>query len=33
VELYWWTDRASYPISYDAVDAVDEWAAEYWEVI
>ena len=30
VELYWWGDRASYPISYDARDAVDEWAAEMW---
>lgn len=30
VELYWWGDRASYPIAYDAVDALDEWAAEYW---
>jgi len=30
VELYWWGDRASYPISYDAVDAVDAWAEEYW---
>ena len=33
VELYWWTDRASYPLAYDAVDAVDAWACEYWEVI
>lgn len=33
VELYWWTDRASYPISYDAVDAVDEWAEEYWSCL
>lgn len=30
VELYWWGDRASYPISSDAAEAVDEWAAEYW---
>lgn len=30
VELYWWGDRASYPISYDAAAAVDEWAEEYW---
>lgn len=30
VELYWWRDRASYPISIDAVEAVDEWAAELW---
>lgn len=30
VELYWWTDRASYPISYDACNEVDAWASEYW---
>jgi len=30
VELYWWTDRASYPISSDAADALDEWAQELW---
>lgn len=30
VELYWWTDSASYPLSSDAVDAIDEWAEEYW---
>lgn len=33
VELYWWTDRASFPLSQYAVDAIDEWAAEYWEVL
>ena len=30
VELYWWTEKARWPISYAAVDALDEWAAEYW---
>ena len=30
VELYWWTDRASYPISRAVCDALDEWAEEYW---
>lgn len=30
VELYWWTDRASYPISCDAADAVDWWAEELY---
>jgi predicted RNA-binding Zn-ribbon protein involved in translation (DUF1610 family) len=30
VELYWWTDRARYPMSRDAVAALDEWAEEYW---
>ncbi len=32
VELYWWTDRAEYPISSDAADALDEAIAECWEV-
>lgn len=31
VELYWWGDRASYPISTDATDAVDEWAEELYQ--
>ena len=30
VELYWWGDRASYPLSYDVCDAIDDWAAEMW---
>ena len=30
VVLYWWTDRADYPISYDAANALDEWAEEYY---
>ena len=30
VKLYWWNDRAEYPISYDARNAVDEWAEEMW---
>lgn len=30
VELYWWTDRASYPLSHEAVDALDEWAQEIY---
>lgn len=30
VELYWWGDRASYPIHYEAADQIDEWAAEMW---
>lgn len=33
VELYWWTDRASYPLSYSACDEIDEWAEEYWRCI
>lgn len=30
VELYWWNERARWPMSYAACDALDEWAAEYW---
>lgn len=33
VELYWWGDRASYFLLSDTVDAVDAWAAEYWECL
>lgn len=32
VKLYWWTDYAEYPISYEARDAIDEWAEEYWNI-
>lgn len=32
VKLYWWTEYAEYPISYEARDAVDEWAEEYWNI-
>ena len=28
VELYWWTDRASYPLSNEAVYALDDWGKE-----
>ena len=30
VNLYWWSDRASYPLSYEARDAIDEWAEEMY---
>lgn len=30
VELYWWGDRASYPLSSDAAAAVDEYFTELW---
>lgn len=33
VLLYWWTDRARYYLSSEAVEAVDEWAREYWECL
>ena len=32
VELYWWGDRASYFISYNAAAELDAWAEEYWNV-
>lgn len=32
VELYWWNERASYLLSRDACDAIDEWAEEYWNI-
>lgn len=30
VELYWWGDKADWPLSSDTEAAVDEWAEEYW---
>ena len=30
VELYWWGDRADWPLDSDTVAAVDEWAEELW---
>ena len=30
VELYWWSERARYPMSYEAVEALDDWAEEMW---
>lgn len=30
VELYWWNERARWPMSSDAVQALDDWAEEYW---
>lgn len=30
VELYWWNERASYPISYDVCNEIDDWAQELW---
>ena len=31
VELYWWTDRASYLLSGDVCDMIDEWAQELFQ--
>lgn len=33
VELYWWTDRASYLLDSDTCDEIDDWAREYWECL
>lgn len=30
VKLYWWSERAEYPLSYDARDQIDEWAEEFY---
>lgn len=30
VELYWWTESARWPLSTAAVEALDDWAEEYW---
>lgn len=31
VQLFWWTDRAEYPIDRDTVNAIDEWAEEWYK--
>lgn len=31
VELYWWGERANYPISYDAATEIDAWAEELYK--
>lgn len=30
VILYWWTDRAEYPLSYDVCEEINEYAQELW---
>lgn len=30
VELYWWTERADYPLSSNAVASIDDWAEELY---
>lgn len=32
VELFWWGDHASYPLSRDAVCAIDEFAQDWYEM-
>lgn len=33
VELYWWTERANYPISADAAAALDDCLEEHWNCL
>jgi len=33
VELYWWGDRARYSLLSDTVNAIDDWAEEYWNCL
>jgi predicted RNA-binding Zn-ribbon protein involved in translation (DUF1610 family) len=33
VELYWGGSEATWPLSYDAETAVDDWAEEYWRCL
>ena len=33
VDLYWWTDRASFDLTPDAINAIDDWAEEYWNCL
>lgn len=33
VELYWWTESAKYRMRSDTIDAIDEWAEEYFNCI
>jgi predicted RNA-binding Zn-ribbon protein involved in translation (DUF1610 family) len=32
VELYWGGDNTDWPLSYDVINALDEWAEEYWNL-
>ena len=31
VQLFWWSDRAEYPLGYDACAEIDEWAEQLFE--
>lgn len=31
VQLFWWFDKAEYPLAYDACAEIDEWAEELFE--
>lgn len=32
VELYWWNERARYPMSEEAAAALETWGEEYWSM-
>lgn len=32
VELYWWSDRADYPLSYEVCNAINEMFQELWDM-
>jgi predicted RNA-binding Zn-ribbon protein involved in translation (DUF1610 family) len=32
VELYWWNERSRYPMSYEAAEALDQWAEDCWNM-
>lgn len=32
VEMYWWSERADYPLSRECITALDEWAEEYFNL-
>lgn len=32
VELYWWTERANYPLLSNTVEAINEWAEELYNL-
>lgn len=32
VELYWWNERARYPMSYEAAEALDQWGEDCWNM-
>jgi hypothetical protein len=32
VELFWWNEKASYPLDYDVVDAINNYWEEYYNM-
>jgi predicted RNA-binding Zn-ribbon protein involved in translation (DUF1610 family) len=31
VQLFWWTERAEYPVDPETITAIDEWAEEWYQ--